>query len=322
MKRLLFGLLLGLLVLFAISRRVDVGAVAGALASASLPLLLVSLVLVLVSIWLKGERWAMAVAAGTAASPRRRIFAATLVGTAGNIALPARVGDFARALVLRKHNDVTVSQALVSSWSVQVFDFLAVALLLWSFAPAADFAPRATLLGIVLVAVAVLLGLALARRRPRLLRPLSRVPGRFGVRLVSMAESALRGLAFLDTPPALLRVAVLTAAVWSLESLAMTTALRSFGLELPLAAGPLLAAALGLSFVLPLTPGSLGTFQLVSIFVLASFGVGREAAFAFSLGYQAATQLPLLVLGFAALQREGLDWRHIAERPEPDGAGS
>jgi hypothetical protein len=317
-KRLLAGLALGLLILLWISRRLDLGAVATALAGASPPLLAASLACAFVALWLKGERWAVAIAASGGALPRRRLFASMLVGAAGNIALPARVGDVARAFVLRKHNAVPVARSLTASWSVQVLDFLAVAVLLWTLSPATALASRAALAAVFAAAAGILAALALVRRFPGVLRFVDRLPARASRRLSPLLASAHDGLAFLDSPQALARVVAATLAIWVAEGAATTLGLRAFDLAPPLAAGPFLAAAIGLSFVLPLTPGSLGTYQLVTILVLGAYGIGREPAFAFGLAFQAVVQLTILLCGFAALEREGLDWRALpGERESP-----
>jgi len=317
MRRLLCGLALALLILIWIARKVDVSAVAVALARASPAWLLVAFSAVLLALWLKGKRWAMAIAAGGGGAPRRRLFASMLIGMAGNIALPARAGDFVRAFVLRRHNGVAAARSLTASWSVQVLDFLAVALILWGLSPGPELAPEAALATIAAVAAGIILSLAVLRRRPRLLRIDRFLPGRLSRKLTPVLERAHVGLAFLDSASAFLRVGTATAAVWVVEGLAITSGLRAFDLHPPLPAGPLLAAAIGLSFVLPLTPGNLGTYQIVTIVVLGAYGVERESAFAFGIGFQAVSHLGLLLCGFAALQREGLDWRSLPEEETP-----
>ncbi|MEO8197489.1 MAG: lysylphosphatidylglycerol synthase transmembrane domain-containing protein [Thermoanaerobaculia bacterium] len=319
MKRVAFGLALGVLILFWISRQVDVGAVIDSLANASPALLALALACVFLALWLKGERWAVAIAAGSGEFPRRRLFSSMLIGMAGNIAMPARVGDFVRAFVLRKHNGVPVTQAITASWSVQVLDFLVVAVLLWALAPVKEFASRSALAAVAVVAVGAMLGLAFVRRFPTVLRPLERLPPWATRRLKPILESAHHGLAFLDSARAMGSVVGLTVLVWIAEAVAITAGLRAFGLVPALAAGPLLAAAIGLSFVLPLTPGSLGTYQLASILVLGAYGIDRAEAFAFGLGYQAVSQISVLVAGFLALQREGLSLRRLAAGQEASG---
>ena len=61
-KRLLFGLAVAGLILFLLFRKVDPAAVWAALRGANWALLALGLGCTLISLWLKGERWALALA--------------------------------------------------------------------------------------------------------------------------------------------------------------------------------------------------------------------------------------------------------------------
>ena len=78
-KRLLLGLVVAGAILFLLARKVDPAAVGAALRSANWPLLLVALGLSFTSMWIKGERWALALAAGVGPRPRRRMFSTAAI---------------------------------------------------------------------------------------------------------------------------------------------------------------------------------------------------------------------------------------------------
>src|SRR5204862_7168447 len=90
-KKFLLGLALAAAILFLLLRRVDPQAVWLALRAADWPWLAVVTALGCGSIFLKGERWAVAIAGRTGERPRRRLFAASMIGTAANMLLPARL---------------------------------------------------------------------------------------------------------------------------------------------------------------------------------------------------------------------------------------
>lgn len=314
-KRVLLGVFLALLILYLLGRKVDAAEVLALLAKTRLDLLLVALAGAFVSLWLKGERWSLAIAAGARPRPRKRLFAATVIGTAGNLLLPARLGDLARVLVFRKHNQVPAARSLIASWSAQLFDMLAVAVIL--LVAGSAFASR-RVLGLVLGGLlALLAAFALVVRRPDWAERLEKrlLPRFLHAKLAGLLASGRQGLHFLNHPPTLAAILILTAAVWVVETLILIVALRAFGLSLGLGVAALLAAAIGLSFALPLTPGNIGTYQLVCILVLGAAGVERDAAFAFGLGYQAVSLVVVAVCGMILLQREGMDVRAlVAER--------
>jgi glycosyltransferase 2 family protein len=322
--RLLPGLALAVAILFLLARKVDPATVWKVLRGASLPLLLLAFAGQLASIWLKGERWAVAIAAGAGPPPRRRLLTASVVGTAANLLLPARLGDVVRVLVLRKHNEVPASLGLMSSWSVQLFDMLAVAVILvvaGVFGPAV--APLPVLLAVLAGVLGLLVVLYLVHRFPDAAERIERriVPRFAQARVLGVLAGLRRGLRFLGSGRTLLRVLGWTAAVWLFEAAAMTLGLRAFGLSLGPPAAALLVAAIGLSFALPLTPGNVGTYQLIAVLVLGAFGIDRDRAFAFALGYQAVSILWLVAAALVLLQREGLDWRTLPTAAATTAAG-
>ena len=318
-KKFLLGLALASAILFLLLRRVDPQAVWLALRAADWPWLAVVTALGCGSIFLKGERWAVAIAGRTGERPRRRLFAASMIGTAANMLLPARLGDVLRALVLRKHNAIPTTRALLASWSSQAFDVLAVVILM--LAGAASHPGLASRRVLLLVFAAVVAGgiiAALFARRPEgLLRWIARIPGALGAKASGLARHALDGLRFLGEPAVLLTVVLFTIAIWTLDVTGIWLALRAFHIDVGLPGAALLVAAIGLSFALPLTPGNVGTYQLIAVFVLGRFGVERDPAFAFGLGFQAYALVTTVGLGAAFFQREGLSLATLSAAPLP-----
>jgi hypothetical protein len=70
---------------------------------------------------------------------------------------------------------------------------------------------------------------------------------------------------------------------------------------------------LNLSTTLPTAPGYIGTFDTPGIAVLVAFGVVRELATAYTLVLHAALWLPITLLGFYYMIREGLRWGDLTE---------
>jgi uncharacterized protein (TIRG00374 family) len=316
MRRILFGLLIGIVLIGFLASRMDAPAVLLALRSAHPGLLVVAVLPSLVSIWLKGRRWALAIAAGQGAPPRRRLFAATVIGIAGNLVLPARLGDFGRVLVLRRHNQIPATRSLLASWSAQLFDLLAVAAIL-AVAGATGYAlaPLPVLLAVLGAVLLLLGGLWAAHRWPRgAERVEAMLPAALRRRLGDTLVNARQGLTFLGDGRAVLAVLSYTAVVWVCDTAGMWVALQAFGVQVSPALAALLVAAIGLSFVLPLTPGNVGTYQVICVYVLGTWGVSKDRAFAMGLGFQAFSLLFTVLLGFIFLQREGLDFSSLARR--------
>ncbi|MCP4204044.1 MAG: flippase-like domain-containing protein [bacterium] len=307
-KRLVAGLLIAAVFFALLLRRIDPHQVGVILRQAHWPFLLLVMFLLGVSLFLKGERWSVAIAAGAGARPRKRLFAATVIGTAANCVLPVRLGDVLRAMVLRKHNHVPATRALFANWSAQSFDVLAVALLLLAGVASGKDVASGNLLAFVIIAVlAAVAAIGTLARRPQLLARWARwLPGGHDAKPAQLARDAASGLRFLGEPAVLLRVVSYTVAVWTFEVGSIWLALKAFNIELGIAAPGLLVAATGLSFALPLTPGNIGTYQVITILVLGFFGVDYDRAFAFGIGYQGFALFATVAIGLVFFQREGL----------------
>lgn len=299
------GLVAALVLLSFMAVKVGRDELALAVSRADLRFLAASIAASLLSLWLKAHRWSAAVAAGGPDRPRHRLFSAFVIGLAANQVLPVRLGDLARAMVLRDHNSIQVARSLAAGWCAQLFDALTVILIL--LIGGGTLASRSALLWLVFALLLLLGGLGFDVRQGGKLEQwaLHKLPWRIRSRIEDLAGSARAGLAFVGHGKTLLKVLLLTLAVWFVEIGTLTLAFRAFGLSLDPAVAALLSAAGALTFILPLTPGNLGVYQVVCILVLTPFGVSRGSALVFSAGYQAASLLVVALLAAGFLHREG-----------------
>ncbi len=316
MKKLLAGLLFGGLLLFLLLRRVELSTLLAALVRVDVALLIPVLACKAAVIAVKARRWAVAIEGATGVRPRKRVLAAIVIGFAGNLVLPARLGEVARATVLRKHNDVPVSLSLTSVGVTQLFDLLAlasllVALVFWGTAAETSLIDRGVLgLLVVLLATAIATLIACVRYEDRIRGLLPRLfgaaPAVLRQRLERLFESFLTALRVIKAPSHLLAILAYTLLVWMLEFIAYGCALAAFQLEVTPAMATLIMVALNLTLTFTVTPGNLGTHQLVSVLVLGLFAVPEAAALAFSIGLQGIVQTALFVCGGVLFYREGL----------------
>ncbi len=313
-KKLLLGLLLGGLLLILLLRRVELSALTVALVQVDVVLLIPVLACKATAIALRARRWAVAIEGGTGVRPRKRVLAASLIGFAGNLVLPARLGEIARATVLRKHNDVPMGVSLTSVGITQLLDLLVLAsLLVWlafrgAGAPLIDRRALGLLFGLLAAAVATLI--ACVRHEDQLRGLLSRLfraaPAALGQRLERLFENFNKALRVIKAPSHLAAVLAYTLLLWLLEIVAYGSALAAFQIAPTPAMTILIMVALNLSLAFTITPGNLGAHQLVSVLVLSLFAVPETEALAFSIGLQGIAQTAIFVLGGVLFYREGL----------------
>ena len=248
-------------------------------------------------------------------------FASVSIGAAVNNVLPARLGEFARALALRAVEPIPVSGALGSLVverfldSVVLLSFFLVPMALPSFPEASELLSgtvggailRATfgMLAIFFVALVALLFFPgpLVRTVEKLCAGL---PGEVGPRMVSGLESFLEALKVLRHPGLLTKAIVGSVVLWSWHGLSFWLAMRSFGIDLGFDAALFTMALAGFATAIPAAPGFFGTFQLGTDLALSGvYDVPEATALAFSFGYHLGGFFPITIIGLYYASRLG-----------------
>lgn len=269
--------------------------VAGArLADVDLRLAAVALAFQLGNLVLRALAWRNVLAA---AYPDRRVpilsvGAAYAAGVGLNAYVPARAGEALKiALVRMRLPGSSVATIAASSTVLVLFDLvLGLVLVLAAAAagmlPAPDVPASAPLLAAAAIALAAVLALVARQARGRL----SRLRGQLA-----------QGGSILRTPALYLRrVAAVQAAAWACRGAVVYFLLLAFGLPATPAVAALVVIASGLSTVVPLTPGGVGTQQALLVLVLHET-VSTASALSFSVGMQVAITTANTLVALAAL---------------------
>jgi uncharacterized protein (TIRG00374 family) len=302
-----------------LARTVDWGEAWRAVRGASLPLLLAAAAVNLVTVVAKGVRWWIFLRAAGAPSLRLAV-RSTVAGSGLNNILPASGGEAARVLFVRRAAGVssaTVVATLALDRLTDVLSFLG----LLALAPLVGALPavlrrwsgRAEVaLAIVLPMLAALAWLARRRHGPRAAaaasapatprRTLRAWMGRLGV-----------GLTTLPTASRLLPALALSLVAWAAQVATYHLAARAAGLPVSVLASGAAVVAVNLAFLLQLTPGSVGVFQVLYALVMSAFGVSRHAAVGVALLIQALQIAPVTALAIALAPDLALRRRPLPE---------
>jgi uncharacterized protein (TIRG00374 family) len=264
------------------------------------------------------------------------VFRASVIGFAGNLVLPARLGELIRVVVIDKHNQIGRTLALTTLALTQMFDMLALAVyfLIASIWSARLLAPH--LLGVSAMGflmVAMLLSMVMLRWKPHLLTVMAepllrRLPRAMERPLRWYLDLFVKGLGVLGHGPLLIQAALLTIVVWSLETVSTHLMLTAFHIQVRPIVTVILVVVTNLSFAFPVTPGNVGITQGLAVFLLGAFQIPQVAALAYSIGFQGAVSLLIVGLGLIFFYQEGLSFRLLRKPPplkaydQPSAQGS
>ena len=276
----------------------------------------VAVALNLFSVLVRSEAWKVVIdQAVVPPNPgHRAVFAAYSVGLLGNAALPGRVGELARVIVLtRRMRHVAGAWATLVGTVIahRMLDFVvAAALIVFVLyaAPIPDWAVPG--LGIVLgIGVgAIVAGLFLARRQHR------EVDGAGRMRRV--LRLARQGLTVLKRPLPAVGAMVLQLFGWVAQLFAVWAMFLAFDISETLVTAALVLVIMNLVAVFPLWPGNIGLVQAAIALTLLPYGVSYGHGFAFGIGLQAVEAAVGVALGLVFLAREGFSFAMLRRMPE------
>ncbi len=307
--QLLIGMVVSAVLLWLTLRWINPADVRAALQRAQLWYLLPALATYFIDLGVRTWRWEALLRAVKQVG-WWRLFPVTTIGYMGNMLLPARMGEVARAAVLRRHG-VTTSAALGSIAAERVLDGLTTVLILlvasrFVTLPGWMVGGLTTLtvlfVGLLVGLVALLFGrgrvdAALATLSQRL--PLLRKPRAWLVHFVD-------GIGALRSPGLLGRAVVIGLLAWTCSALQYFWVFRAFGLPLGPAAAFFAVSAVGLSTAIPAAPGYIGSFEFAGVAALGVLGVNPGAAFSAILTIHLLQSVPVSLLGLFFAWREGL----------------
>jgi uncharacterized protein (TIRG00374 family) len=245
------------------------------------------------------------------------VFSAFCVGLFANAVLPGRVGEIARAAVLRRRmpgRKGTTATLIGSVFAHRMFDlFPTVTLVVWVLI-AADIPQWAFLTIGLAIGIGVLLfvtAFVLARRQHRELESLG------SARL--LLARARQGLAIMAKPVPALKATAFQYGGWFCQLLAVWSAMKAFQIDEPLAAAGLVLVLLNVATIVPLWPGNVGLVQVAVATPLVNYGIAYAHGIAFGIGLQAIEASVGIGIGLVFLAREGLSFatlRHMEDRDE------
>jgi uncharacterized protein (TIRG00374 family) len=131
-------------------------------------------------------------------------------------------------------------------------------------------------------------------------------------RIIALADRFIEGLASLRSPADLAMTLVTSVVIWLTETTKYWFVMHAFNFQVSFFVLMLMTAVVNLATTLPSSPGYVGTFDTPGIEVLSAFGVERSIAGAYTLVLHAALWLPITLLGFYYMAREGVKWQDFS----------
>ncbi len=258
-------------------------------------------------------------------------FASVSIGFMANNVLPARVGEFARAMALSRLEPVKASGAFGSLVVERVLDgvvllsFLIIPVLTPNFPGAALFDEgygrallRFGLVGVTVVLVALVAMAFFPRSFTRGIERVAKVlPAVVGRPLVAAIESFLESVEILRNPVLLLTALAWSFFFWTFHATSFWLGMLAFGIDTGFVSAIFTTAVVGFGVALPSAPGFIGLFQAAARFALTDvYGVAPTQSLAFGFAYNVGTWFPITVIGLWFAWKVGMSLGDVGAAEE------
>lgn len=255
----------------------------------------------------------------------RALFPVVVIGYMGNNVYPFRAGEVIRAYVLRRNENVSISASLATIVIERIFDGLVMLVFVFVALPFADFKADwlrdIVFFSTILFWGAFLIFLIMALRPEHMRRLYNTVfdrllPAPLSETAKRLADHFMTGLENLRRPQDLLMILVSSIFIWLTETTKYWFVMHAFDFEVSFFVLMVMTAVVNLATTLPSSPGYVGTFDAPGIKILKAYGVQETIAASYTLVLHAALWLPITLLGFFYLYRQGLGWRDFSQARE------
>lgn len=274
--------------------------------------------LTLFGFWLRAFRWRwlLTTPEPIALGP---LYSATMIGFMANNLLPLRLGEFVRAWALGRSEKLSKSTVLATVVVERVIDMITLigifglAMLIHPIGEGTEAGSmvRKGATVMVMASLGLTAFVVVLERQPKLVHALLRLlathlPPGVRDRIVTALDHFIDGLALFRDLPRLLWVFVLSFVMFGVFALCLSVSMWAFHIEAPWYAGLIMLVITAIGIMVPAAPGYIGTMNIACKVGLALFGVGAEVSVPFSWFYWAGQWIPVTLVGFYYLRREGL----------------
>ncbi|NIA29303.1 MAG: flippase-like domain-containing protein [Actinobacteria bacterium] len=321
------GILTSLLFMFLAFRQTDFVQMWSAFKSADYWWFIPALIILFTSHFMRSIRWRYLLL------PVKEVqvgvlFSSLMIGYMANIFLPAHLGEFLRAFMVRKKRQVPASAVfgtIVIERIIDVFTLLALmALTMVVFPSFPDWVRKSGYISFMAIGGLLILLVVMKKHREQSLRITERVtkplPEKLRAKITRLLHSFLDGIVPLKNWKHYLIVVVLSILIWVCYGVIFQISIYAFNFDklyaLPWTASLVLLVITTISILVPSSPGYVGTYHYLCVLSLGLFHVPKSPALSFAFVVHGISFLPILVLGLILLSAEGMSFKSLQEKPK------
>jgi len=319
----LIGIIISVVFLYLAFRGLQPQALFDSLTGINWLLLVIGAALYFLAVTVIAWRWQFLLAA-VGKVPLFPLTQIVAIGYMGNNVYPLRAGEALRVFLLKRNHGLSISGATITVVIERAFDgivmlsFIMIGLLASNIQSEEIRLVITVAAPIFVVAVVVFFLLAAFPEQLRRLVTLisGRLPERFGDIVLRLSDGMIQGLSSLRSPLHLFGAIITSYSTWAIEAGVYWIVMQAFNLELGYSAALLVVGTVNLAGLIPASPGQVGVYEFFARTVLVALGIDQDTAIAYAIVVHIVIWLPVTLVGFFFLVRQGLGWSAITHAQE------
>ncbi len=288
-KKLIIGTALSLVLVYLSVRGVNFQSIADGFKTIRYSFVLPSVAAMMLMQVLRSVRW------GEILAPLEKInqvslLSATCVGFFAIVAIPARIGELARPILITQKSRVKMSAAVGTIVVERIFDGVSI-LVITSFVPLflTDLPAWLISSGLIFSLMTFILlscMVFMIVKRNKAVSMFSHVtkllPDRYAQKADGLIHHFIDGLQAITDLRQLVRISILSIMIWAADVAAFYLLFLACGLNLPIAAAVVVLVILIIGIAIPTAPGFIGNWHYACILGLGLFGISKTDALTYA----------------------------------------
>ena len=306
-KKLLFGIILGAILIYLSMRGINIQDVADGFKNIRYDYALLVLLAMFMMQVLRSWRW------GIILSPIEKIdqlslFSVTSVGFLAIIAIPARIGELARPYLIANKSQIGMTAAVGTIFVERVFDCLTVLfifIIALLFTPLPPWLIKSGMVSLLIILIIFAVMVFMILKRDAALKVfnalLQKLPEKYMVKFNHLFHQFIDGFKIITNIKLLIYLIILSIVIWIIDVAVIYLMFLTFGFTLPLAASFVLMIILMIGISIPTAPGFIGNWHFSCVVGLSLFGIPKTDAFTFSVIFHFLSVGIIIILGLMCL---------------------
>jgi hypothetical protein len=234
-----------------------------------------------------------------------------MIGLFVNNVLPARIGEIARGYVLSKRTGISFTYAISTVFVDRIFDLAGLLLITLLFFPKHSLPAKVSqaiyiLIGLLTVCIILIIVLSRERFANAIAGQLNRIQKPFLAKFAKRIIEIQGNLKRIQSPLNIILFIVIAFLQWLSMSTALYFVMLTLGVKISFIYVPFVCALLNMGLTIPSSPGYIGVYQFMLVYLLSIFDVPKYEGFAVSVLFHALWYIPYNLIGFSLLLKEHL----------------